>query len=154
MGGSSETLKWNKEERLRVVNQGLIDRLEVSQIRDLVEKELGRGFTKRTIERDIKELGEKATRFFFLLAKDNDYYNQKLRITIDSLEETLSDLKKEYKNTVSYQMKPKLAEAILHYEREIYEYYKFLPMLKQPGAAPLEESTEPQEEEVLPEPVL
>ena len=55
----------------------------------------------------------------------NIVINKKLQLTI--LEETLCDLTKEYKCSSDINIK-KIAEIRLRYEKEIYEYYKFLPM--------------------------
>ena len=85
----------------------------------------------RTIERDRNQTKAEASKFFYLLAKDNHEYNFKLKITIDSLEDTLSDLKKEYKSASNIIAKLRIADSMLKHEKAVYEYYKFLPMTHQ-----------------------
>ena len=42
-----------------------------------------------------------------------------------------SDLKKEYNKTTDIITKLKIADSMLRYEKEVYEYYKFLPSINQ-----------------------
>ncbi len=66
-----------------------------------------------------------------MLAKDNHEYNSKLKITLDSLESTLSDLKKEYNKSTDIITKLKITDSLLKYEKEVFEYYKYLPTINQ-----------------------
>ena len=84
-----------------------------------------------TIEHDKRRISEQATKFFYLLAKDDHEYNSKLKITLDSLESTLSDLKQEYNNSTDITIKLKLADSLLKYEKEVFENYKYLPTINQ-----------------------
>lgn len=117
-----------KEKRQRLITECLIDRCTVEQTIDYVFKRTNRLIGNKTIQRGKKEINKQATKFFYLLAKDNDEYSHKLKLTIDNLEETLSDLTKEYKNSTDINTKLKIAELRLRYEKEVYEYYKFLPI--------------------------
>ena len=117
-----------KEERQQLITECLINRYTVEQTIDYVFKRTNRLIGSKTIQRDKKEINKQATKFFYLLAKDNDEYSHKLKLTIDNLEDTLADLTKEYKNSSDINIKLKIAELRLRYEKEVYEYYKFLPM--------------------------
>ena len=85
----------------------------------------------KTIERDRKELAEQATKFFYLLAKDNHEYNFKLKITIDSLESILCDLKKEYKLLTNIIASLKIADSMLRYEKGSLRILQVPPMAHQ-----------------------
>ena len=126
-----EEQQLTKSKRRQLISQCLIDRYTIEETRDYIFKQTNRMVGRRTIIRDKKELGEEATKFFYLLAKDNHEYNQKLKITLDSLESTLSDLKQEYNNSTDITIKLKLADSLLKYEKEVFEYYKYLPTINQ-----------------------
>ena len=119
----------SKNQRIRIVTQCLIERKKESEIQECIFKETGNQVSLRTIYRDRKQISREATQFFYLLAKDNDEYNQKLKNTIDSLEETLSSLKRMYKESTDVSTKIKLGDLLLKYEKEVYEYYRFLPVV-------------------------
>jgi hypothetical protein len=127
----TEEQQLTKSKRRQLISQCLIDRYTIEETRDYIFKQTNRMVGRRTIIRDKKELGEEATKFFYLLAKDNHEYNQKLKITLDSLESTLSDLKQEYNNSTDITIKLKLADSLLKYEKEVFEYYKYLPTINQ-----------------------
>jgi nicotinic acid mononucleotide adenylyltransferase len=95
----SDNKSFFKRQRIRFVTQCLIERKKELEIQEYIYKETGSQVSLRTIYRDRKQINSQATQFFFLLAKDNDEYNQKLKNTIDSLEETLCDLKRIYKES-------------------------------------------------------
>ena len=104
--------KLSKSKRQQLVAQCLIDRLtevETQYIYDHTNNEV----SISTIERDKRRISEQATKFFYLLAKDNHEYNSKLKITLDSLESTLSDLKKEYNKATNIFAKLKIADSML-----------------------------------------
>ena len=126
-----EEQQLTKSKRRQLISQCLLDRYTIEETRDYIFKHTNRMVGRRTIIRDKKELGEEATKFFYLLAKDNHEYNQKLKITLDSLESTLSDLKQEYNNSTDITIKLKLADSLLKYEKEVFEYYKYLPTINQ-----------------------
>ena len=132
----------SKNQRIRIVTQCLIERKKESEIQLCILKETGNQVSLRTIYRDRKQIGREATQFFYLLAKDNDEYNQKLKNTIDSLEETLSSLKRMYKESTDVLIKIKLGELILKYEKEVYEYYRFLPVVSSAAQIKLDSDDE------------
>ena len=123
------SIKLTKKDRIRLINQYIIERKSDLEIQKIIYETTGNTISTRTLRRDKVKLRKDATTFFFLLAKDNDQYNHKLKITIDSMEQTMADLKREYNQVTEIYTKLKISEQLLKYEKEIYEYYKFLPML-------------------------
>jgi hypothetical protein len=125
----TDSEKLSKSKRQQLVAQCLIDRLTEVETQKYIYDHTNNQVSISTIERDIRRISEQATKFFYLLAKDNHEYNSKLKITIDSLESMLSDLRKEYNKATNIFAKLKIADSMLRYEKEVYEYYKFLPAL-------------------------
>ena len=119
----------SKKQRIRLVSKCLLERRKELEIQEYIYNETGYQVSLRTIYRDRKQINEEATQYFYTLAKDNHEYNFKLKITIDSLESMLSDLRKEYNKATNIFAKLKIADSMLRYEKEVYEYYKFLPAL-------------------------
>ena len=134
-----------KNQRIRIVAQCLIERKKESEIQECIFKETGNQVSLRTIYRDRKQINREATQFFYLLARDNDEYNQKLKNTIDSLEETLSSLKRMYKESTDILTKIKLGDLLLKYEKEVYEYYRFLPVVSSATQIKLDSADEMKE---------
>ena len=126
---SNRSLNLSKKDRIRLVHKYVTQRKTDFEIQDSIYQTTGDKVTVRTITRDKLQLKKDATTFFFLLAKDNDEYNHKLKVTIDSMESKMADLNSEYNNASDIFVKLKISEQLLKYEKEIYEYYKFLPML-------------------------
>ena len=127
----TDSEKLSKSKRQQLVAQCLIDRLTEVETQKYIYDHTNNQVSIGTIERDKRRISEQATRFFYLLAKDNHEYNSKLKITLDSLESTLSDLKQEYNNSTDITIKLKLADSLLKYEKEVFEYYKYLPTINQ-----------------------
>lgn len=125
------TSKILRNQRRRLISKYIIERRDDLEIQEHIYNETGSQVSLRTIRRDRRQIREEATKFFYLLAKDNHEYNLKLKITIDSLESTLSDLKQEYNNSTDIAIKLKLADSLLKYEKEVFEYYKYLPTINQ-----------------------
>lgn len=127
----TDSEKLSKSKRQQLVAQCLIDRLTEVETQKYIYDHTNNQVSISTIERDKRRISEQATKFFYLLAKDNHEYNSKLKITLDSLESTLSDLKQEYNNSTDITIKLKLADSLLKYEKEVFEYYKYLPTINQ-----------------------
>jgi hypothetical protein len=123
--------KLSKSKRQQLVAQCLIDRLTEVETQKYIYDHTNNQVSISTIERDKRRISEQATKFFYLLAKDNHEYNSKLKITLDSLESTLSDLKKEYNKSTDIITKLKITDSLLKYEKEVFEYYKYLPTINQ-----------------------
>ena len=123
--------KLSKSKRQQLVAQCLIDRLTGVETQKYIYDHTNNQVSISTIERDKRRISEQATRFFYLLAKDNHEYNSKLKITLDSLESTLSDLKKEYNKSTDIITKLKITDSLLKYEKEVFEYHKYLPTINQ-----------------------
>jgi hypothetical protein len=127
----TDSEKLSKSKRQQLVAQCLIDRFTEVETQKYIYDHTNNQVSISTIERDKRRISEQATRFFYLLAKDNHEYNSKLKITLDSLESTLSDLKKEYNKSTDIITKLKITDSLLKYEKEVFEYYKYLPTINQ-----------------------
>ena len=125
------TSKILRNQRRRLISKYIIERRDDLEIQEHIYNETGSQVSLRTIRRDRRQISVEATKFFYLLAKDNHEYNSKLKITLDSLESTLSDLKKEYNKATDIITKLKIADSLLKYEKEVFEYYKYLPTINQ-----------------------
>ena len=125
------TSKILRNQRRWLISKYIIERKDDLEIQEHIFNETGSQVSLRTIRRDRRQISAEATKFFYLLAKDNHEYNLKLKITIDSLESTLSDLKQEYNNSTDITIKLKLADSLLKYEKEVFEYHKYLPTINQ-----------------------
>ena len=125
------TSKILRNQRRRLISKYIIERRVDLEIQEHIYNETGSQVSLRTIRRDRRQISVEATKFFYLLAKDNHEYNSKLKITLDSLESTLSDLKKEYNKATDIITKLKIADSLLKYEKEVFEYYKYLPTINQ-----------------------
>jgi hypothetical protein len=51
--------------------------------------------------------------FFYVLAKDNDEYNLKLKTSVDSMKQTLSSLKKMFNESSNVAERAKIAEVFV-----------------------------------------
>ena len=93
------SLQLSKSKRREFVMKCLIDRYTVEQTRDYIYQQTDTWITTRTIDRDRDYIKSEASKFFYVLAKDNDEYNLKLKTTVDSMEQTLSSLKQMFNNS-------------------------------------------------------
>jgi hypothetical protein len=89
------TSKILRNQRRRLISKYIIERRDDLEIQEHIYNEKGSQVSLKTIRRDRRQISAEATKFFYLLAKANREYNSKLKITLDGLESTLSDLKKE-----------------------------------------------------------
>ena len=75
------SLQLSKSKRREFVMKCLIDRYTVEQTRDYIYQQTDTWITTRTIDRDRDYIKSEASKFFYVLAKDNDEYNLKLKTT-------------------------------------------------------------------------
>lgn len=107
------SLQLSKSKRREFVMRRFIDRYTVEQTRDYIYQ-TNTSIITWTIDRDRDYIKSEASKFFYVLAKDNnDEYNLKLKTSVDSMKQTLSSLKKMFNEPSNVAERAKIAEVFV-----------------------------------------